>query len=512
MRSSHLPGRCNYSGKKGPEVVRTNTPIVCLRQISAVFSDMQVLNHVDLAIYPGECHGIIGKNGAGKTVLANILSGSRQPDQGEVLLDGTPIRFKNQADAFRRGIVFSPQHLALLENGTVFDNLSGSDTIRACFGAQKRQCEQRITEALAAVHLDCTPHTPVRLLSYAEKYLLQFSRSLLFLPRLLILDELSAALSDVELQTVFRLLRRCRDEGTAILYFTHSAQQLPAWVDAVHTLRDGQLSDGARLPGTAVQNPYPRLRHTHGKPVLQTEHLTNAYLQDISLQFLQGEIVGIAGKAGAGKSQLLQALVDPQLIRQRAVRFPQLPGHASAGQMLRQVAYLSDEWEKNMLFTCLSIGQNITIRNLERISRCGVLQLQEEDFYAKQLLETLGWPEIGFQKDLSELSSGTRQKIALAQCLFAKCGIYLFDEPTQNIDIAGKVDFYNIVAALAKSGSTVLIASSDLQELTGICDRLIVLQHGRVQYHAAADQYAHTDLVRLLRTPPTESGSYSNFQ
>lgn len=228
MRSSHLPGRCNYSGKKGPEVVRTNTPIVCLRQISAVFSDMQVLNHVDLAIYPGECHGIIGKNGAGKTVLANILSGSRRPDQGEVLLDGTPIRFKNQADAFRRGIVFSPQHLALLENGTVFDNLSGSDTIRACFGAQKRQCEQRITEALAAVHLDCTPHTPVRLLSYAEKYLLQFSRSLLFRPRLLILDELSAALSDVELQTVFRLLRRCRDEGTAILYFTHSAQQLPA--------------------------------------------------------------------------------------------------------------------------------------------------------------------------------------------------------------------------------------------------------------------------------------------
>ncbi len=268
-----------HSGKKGPEMVKTNTPIICLRQISAVFSDMQVLSHVDLAIYPGEFHGIIGKNGAGKTVLANILSGNRKPDQGEVLLDGTP----------------------------------------------------------------------VRLLSYAEKYLLQFARSLLLHPRLLILDELSAALSDVDLQTVSQLLHRCRDEGTAILYFTHSAQQLPAWVDAVHTLRDGQLSDGAEPPGTAVQNPYPRLRHTRGKPVLRTEHLTNTYLQDISLQFLQGEIVGIAGKAGAGKSQLLQALVNPQLIRQRAVCFPRLSGHAPTGQMLRQVAYLSDKWEKNML-------------------------------------------------------------------------------------------------------------------------------------------------------------------
>ena len=260
-------------------MVKTNTPIICLRQISAVFSDMQVLSHVDLAIYPGEFHGIIGKNGAGKAVPANILSGNRKPDQGEVLLDGTP----------------------------------------------------------------------VRLLSYAEKYLLQFARSLLLHPRLLILDELSAALSDVDLQTVSQLLHRCRDEGTAILYFTHSAQQLPAWVDAVHTLRDGQLSDGAEPPGTAVQNPYPRLRHTRGKPVLRTEHLTNTYLQDISLQFLQGEIVGIAGKAGAGKSQLLQALVNPQLIRQRAVCFPRLSGHAPTGQMLRQVAYLSDKWEKNML-------------------------------------------------------------------------------------------------------------------------------------------------------------------
>ena len=139
-----------HSGKKGPEMVKTNTPIICLRQISAVFSDMQVLSHVDLAIYPGEFHGIIGKNGAGKTVLANILSGNRKPDQGEVLLDGTPVRFKNQADAFRHGIVFSPQHLALLENRTVFDNLSGPDTIRACFGAQKRECEQRISEALSA--------------------------------------------------------------------------------------------------------------------------------------------------------------------------------------------------------------------------------------------------------------------------------------------------------------------------------------------------------------------------
>ena len=156
--------------------------------------------------------------------------------------------------------------------------------------------------------------------------------------------------------------------------------------------------------------------------------------------------------------------------------------HAPTGQMLRQVAYLSDEWKKNMLFTCLSIGQNITVRKLE----------------------TLGWPEIGFQKDLSELSSGTRQKVALAQCLFAKCGIYLFDEPTQNIDIAGKVDFYNIVAALAKSGSTILIASSDLQELTGICDRLIVLQHGRVRHEAMADSFARTDFVRLLSESPSD--------
>lgn len=470
-----------------------STPFIELRNIHKQFCGMSVLSGINLTLHSKETHGLLGCNGAGKSTLVRILAGMLQPDEGEIIIEGKACHFSCVADSVRNKIAISTQELMLFENMSILDNLfMGNSPLSHQVPIRYSEYRCKAEEILRLLHLDIDPDRKVSELAYGEKFMIQFGRCYLSNPKLLVLDELSASLTVSELNTIHQLIHLLKVNGCAVLYITHRIQDILKVSDRITILRDGVVAATPDMKnisesqlrthvfGDSLSKLYPKLPIKAGEKVLELSHISNKYFDNVSLELHSGEIYGILGLSGSGRSRLLRAIAGIDPIDSGTVCYMGKTYHGRFRHRHSRIAYIPEDRDTLALFKNMKTYHNISISNMRQTAPHNIIDLSREATLCRNLINRLGIHGSHLQSCIQYLSGGNKQKIVIARNLYSCCNIFLFDEPTQGIDTAGKVEVYNIISELARKGAAIIFVSSDFPELVGMCDRIITLQKGRV--------------------------------
>ncbi len=471
-------------------------PRLTMTGIAKRFGPTRALRGVDLELRLGEVHALVGENGAGKSTLMKVLSGAVAPDAGAMTLDGQRYAPDDPQEARRRGVAMIYQELTLAPHLTVEANVMlGLEQTRFAFlrhGVHRR----RVQEALSVLqHPEIDPDSPVSRLGPAAQQLVEIARALVLDVRVLVLDEPTSSLARDDVQRLFDLVRRLRARGVTVVYISHFLEEVQEIADRFTVLRDGQSVGGGpvkefapeqiieRMVGRSLTEQFPKVPHEIGEPVLTIENLQGMNLpRGVNLKLHRGEILGIAGIVGAGRTELLRAIFGLDPIRKcdvvlHAVRSTQ----AEPRQRIEQgVGMLSEDRKSEGLALLQSIADNLTYSRLQPYGRLGWLNLPRRRRAVQEWLGKLNVRCAGPEQAVGELSGGNQQKVALGRLLHQQADVLLLDEPTRGVDIGSKAEIYRLTGELAVQGKAILFVSSYLPELLGVCDRLAVMARGRL--------------------------------
>ena len=468
--------------------------------ITKRFGATIALDGVDLAIRPGEVHALIGENGAGKSTLMNVLSGAMQPDGGEMEMDGESYAPASPLHARRRGIALIHQELSLCPHLSVAENiLLGSESSRLGridLGETRRRALALLDEF---GQTDIRPEALVGRLSLAARQVVEICRALAANARLVLMDEPTSSFQREDTERVFALVRRLAARGIGVVYISHFLEEVREVADRYTVLRDGRsvASGGltsatndqliAQMVGRSISGLFPpRARaESDGAIALSVRDLTAPGIDGISFDLRGGEIFGIAGLIGSGRTELIRALFGLEAISSGAIvghgRSVQVDKTGTARRLAEGFGYLSEDRKREGLALPLSIADNLTLTRLSgNGNRWGWLDLRRQRDSARSLIERLRIRARTPLQPVHTLSGGNQQKVALGRLLHQDATILLLDEPTRGIDIASKEQVYSIITAAAEAGKAVLMVSSYLPELFGLCDRLAVMRRGRL--------------------------------
>ena len=462
-----------------------------MRGIRKTFGATIALDNVDFAVSAGEIHALIGENGAGKSTLMKVLSGALQPDAGEMAVDGSPFAPANPLQARQQGVAMIYQELSLAPHLTVVENvLLGMEITRRGL-LQKSDMHALVQNALTELdHADIDPHARVSTLTIAERQIVEIARALSVQCRVLVLDEPTSSLTRADADRLFRVMQRLKARNLAIVYISHFLEEIKEIADQFTVLRDGKkagsglivqtpISDIVHLMvGRQIDDFFPRSNRTSGEPLLDlTDLAADPLPNSASLVLHRGEVLGIGGLIGAGRTELLRAIFGLAPIRKGNITFAHNTARATPAQRLAQgMGLLSEDRKDEGLAQSMSLTDNLTLSRLPR----GIIFPQKLRAIAHQWISRLGIRTLGPAQSIADLSGGNQQKVALARLLHHDVDCLLLDEPTRGIDIASKADIYHLIDQLATQGKAILLVSSYLPELLGICDRIAVMYRGRL--------------------------------
>jgi ribose transport system ATP-binding protein len=479
-----------------PEAAALTPARLTISGVSKRFGSTQALLDVDLELRPGEIHALVGENGAGKSTLMKILSGALRPDAGCMTLDGQPYAPAGPQEARQQGVAMIYQELTLAPHLSVEANIMlGLEQSR--FGFIRRdEHRRRVQEALAILkHPEILPDRPVAGLSTGAQQLVEIARALLVNVRVLVLDEPTSSLTQHDAHRLFEVMRDLRQRGVTLVYISHFLEEVQEIADRFTVLRDGRNVGGglartfAReriielMVGRSLAAQYPRVTHGIGERILDIKGLVGDPLpRGASLTLHRGEILGVAGIVGAGRTELLRAVFGLAPVRSGQIVIKQVSSTTgSARQRIQQgLGLLSEDRKQEGLTLGQSIADNLTYSRLSPYSRFGWLNMKQRSQAVKEWLTRLGVRCAGPNQTVGELSGGNQQKIALGRLLHQQADILLLDEPTRGVDIASKAEIYRLIGELAAQGKAILFVSSYLPELLGVCDRLCVMVGGRL--------------------------------
>jgi ribose transport system ATP-binding protein len=492
----------------------SSLPLVELREIKKSYAGVPVLKGAHLCIEAGEIHGLVGENGAGKSTLMKILGGETHRDGGEVkwLGESASLNSRNQAEAL--GITMIHQELNLAPHLSVAENifLGHEPRPQGLPGVLDR--EREITDArtsLKQLGFHLNPRTPVRALSPAQRQLVEIARAVVRTQRLVIMDEPTSSLSVHEVEDLFRVVRQLKAQGTAVVFVTHRLEELAQIADRVTVLRDGETVHEGPMPsgefgqliramvGRELKDFYPARKVQKQKIVLTVEDVSRKNeFEGVSFSVYGGEIVGLAGLIGAGRTEVAETIfgatradrgrifIDGTEVR---IRSPQ-------DAIRHGMALLTEDRKRTGLAGKLSLGQNITIANLSGLIRFGWLDLAKEHQVGREFRQRLGIRASSTFQKVERLSGGNQQKVVLAKWLFRKARIFLFDEPTRGVDVGAKNEIYKWMNELAQSGAAILMVSSELPEILGMTDRVLVMRNGKVVKELVTAETNQEEIMR----------------
>ena len=485
-------------------------PLLSVQGLGKSFGPVAVLQDIAFDVRPGEVHAVIGENGAGKSTLMKILAGHLAPSAGTLAMNGAPLRLAGPVDAERHGIVLVHQEILLAPHLTVAENLFLGREQRRGLALDDRAMNAKAAEAVRALGAEIDPTAVVAQLSIARRQLVQIARALLVPHSLVIFDEPTASLTPIETDALLAVIRDIKAKGVAVLYVSHRLPEVKTIADRVTVLRDGrrigtheaaalQPLDMARMMvGRDMANLYPpRTPAPASEPVLEVKAMTvPGYAQDASFTLQRGEILGFAGLVGAGRTELLEGVLGLRPghgeIRRagKPARFATVRDSMAAG-----IVYLSEDRKGKGLLLAQDLRINLTLAALKRFTRGPVIDTAKE---WQELDRAIAAFDVRTRrKDLlaGQLSGGNQQKLLLGKMMLLEPEIVVIDEPTRGIDIGTKQQIYSFIAELAAQGKSVIVISSEMQELIGLCHRILVMRSGRIVGEVAGDAMTEDEIV-----------------
>jgi ribose transport system ATP-binding protein len=472
--------------------------LLAVTGIDKTFPGVQALARVDFDLRAGEVHALVGENGAGKSTLTRIVAGIERADGGSMDLAGRPYEPKSRSDAEARGVRIVMQELNLIGNLTVAENIF-LERLPARFGfIRYAKLRQAAREAMEKVGLeDVDPATPVHALGVGRQQMVEIAAGLSRRCRVLALDEPTASLTESEVGLLFTQIRRLKAEGVGIIYISHRIEEVLSIADRVTVLRDGRVV-GTRTtkdldPDAVIRMMVGRdLGHAdltpagpRGPLALRVVGLTSGdRVRDVSFEAYRGEILGVAGLMGSGRTETMRAIFGADRPQAGAIY---LHGNNRPARIRRPrdavrrgIALLTEDRKEQGLFLPLSVRANVSITRLGRLSRLGWIDFVRERQAACQYVDSLGIRCWSVEQPAGQLSGGNQQKVVIAKWLHRDCDILIFDEPTRGIDVGAKFEVYRMLGDLAQKGKAIVFVSSDLKELMAICHRVLVMSAGRV--------------------------------
>ncbi len=479
--------------------VADTVPILRISNLTKSFGPIRALRGVDFELMRGEIHALAGENGAGKSTLMNVIDGILAPDSGEIFLDGQPVAIKSPAMAQKLGIGFVHQEIALCPDVTVAENIfmSVTNTSRAPL-VDYCALERKSAEILKQLG-EIDPSALVRTLSISQQQLVEIAKALTLDCRVLIFDEPTAALTEREARILFGIMRNLADRGIAIIYISHRMVEIFENCDRVTVFRDGQYittmkvsetTPGAvvnAMVGRVLDNLYPPKQAEDEKSdeiVLDVRNLCErTRFRNVSFQLRKGELLGLAGLIGAGRSEIVKGIcrLEGQVTGDVSLYGRKL-ALSDYGQAIAEgLVYLSEDRKGDGLFLDMSIAANVSALNVRQVANAaGIISERRETEQAARLGRSINLKCAHVGQPVSALSGGNQQKVAIAKLLSVNPKVIFLDEPTRGVDVGAKAEIHRIVRELASSGVGVVIISSELPELIGVCDRVLVVREGEI--------------------------------
>ncbi|TIO51126.1 MAG: sugar ABC transporter ATP-binding protein [Mesorhizobium sp.] len=485
-----------------------------LSGISKSFPGVRALYNVSLSLYPGQVTALIGENGAGKSTLVKIMTGIYQPDAGEISIDGQATSLPSAHAAFGHGITAIHQETVLFDDLSVAENIFLGHVPRTRFGTidwrTMHKNAREVLETMRAGHIDADAR--LKDLGIANKHLVAVARAMSIDARIVIMDEPTAALSMKEIEELFLLIEFLKSEGKAVLFISHKFDEIYRIADRYTVFRDGEMVGEGLLKGTGqneivrmmvgrnVDHIFPQREPKIGAPVLSVSGLSHpTEFDDIGFELRKGEILGFYGLVGAGRSEVMQAIAGITRTSRGTISLDgqTIAPKSAADSIETGIVYVPEERGKQGVVIGLPIFQNVSLPSLARTSKSGVLRLAEEFSLARSYTERLDLRASSLSQDVGTLSGGNQQKVVIAKWLATTPKVIILDEPTKGIDIGSKAAVHGFMAELVAQGLSVIMVSSELPEILGMSDRVVVMREGRI---AATYDNKGLDAETLVRT------------
>ncbi len=488
--------------------------VIRLSGISKYFSVVAALVDVSAEFRRGEVHALLGENGAGKSTLMNIISGTLQPTEGEIVFEGRPVSQMTPEIAKSLGIGICFQHPAILDDLSILENMRVALPARVFEGQQTQVVGQRL---LSRVGLDLPLSMRADGLTVAQKHLLEIAKALALDPKVLILDEPTASLDQDSTEMLFARIREVAAVGTSVIYITHRLAELRQIADRVTVLRDGRVR-GSELIGEIADTDLVgmivgRTLHSAFPPKapdgeadigLSVTGISNRHLKDVSFTVARGQIVGIAGVAGNGQPELMRTLAGLEAFTGEIV----LRGTSLSQQsLLDEAAFMPSDRHIEGVAGSLTVRENATYSALERFATAGIMSRKKELEQVNAIFKALAVKTPGLEAPIFALSGGNQQKVVMSRALLSQPGIIIADEPTQGVDVGARFEIYRILREVSATGIPVVVNSSDAVELQGLCDKVVVLSRGQVVDTLTGDDVTEERIVSAAVQAETHGGS-----
>ena len=490
-----------------------NDIIVSMHDICKSFPGVKALDHVDFELRSGEVMALLGENGAGKSTLMKVLSGVYTRDSGDMEIQGKAYGNLTPKQAQAAGVAIIHQELNMCRHLTVAENIFlGREKVRGVVLSQ-REMEAEAAEVLGRLKIDISPRTVVGDLPISKQQMVEIAKALSMDARILIMDEPTSALTAREIEDLFRIIRDLRASDHGIVYISHRLEELQHIVDRVTIMRDGQYITSmnfadttidqiiTHMVGREIKEKFPRVTCQKGKKIFEVRNLNaGRMVRNVSFSLYEGEIVGFAGLMGAGRTETTRAIfgIDPKESGQILLDGREIAIHSPSDAIRQGVVLAPEDRKKDGLCTKLSIRHNIALPNLDLLcNRLGVVSHSRENAMCEQAVKNLQIKTPSVDVDAANLSGGNQQKVVVAKWLARNSRVVIFDEPTRGIDVAAKVEIYHLMNQLKKQGIAVMFVSSELPEVLGIADRVIVMCDGQITGEVMARESNQNEILTL---------------
>ena len=491
-----------------------NTPLLEMRGIVKTYPGVRALDGVDFSVLPGEVHALIGENGAGKSTLMKILAGADTKDTGQIIINGTEMHINGPQEAMRYGISIIYQEFNLVPYMNAAENIflgrepASSVPGMIDFAKMYADAERIINELGVRLNV----RTPINQLSVAQQQMVEIAKATSRKSSIIAMDEPSATLTDHELENLFALIRRLKNEGVSIIYISHRLEEIFEIADRVTVLRDGCLvetksvSDTDRddiihmMVGRELKEKIPKVSAEVGNVALTVKNLTRTgVLHDISFEVKRGEVLGLAGLVGAGRTEVARAIfgADPIDGGQILIDGELFSINSPRDAIQLGIGLVTEDRKSLGLVLGMAVRENVSLANLGILSRLGFISRRKEKVVADEYIEELLIKTPSMEQAVQNLSGGNQQKVVLAKWLFTKSKVLIFDEPTRGIDVGAKIEIYQLMNKLAESGVAIIMISSELPEIMGMSDRILVMHEGSIAGELSREEATQEKIMHL---------------